>query len=948
MLNYKRLAPRSVDPKIYTHNNEKITHQEADMINNGTFIEGETSVSGEYITAQEVVQKLAAQHKHVNYMIGGDELNELVCYYTWSSDTIDPTGVYIPDLDMTVEDRRLLAYEITPENADVTSAVFSIVSGSDIAHIDGSYVVADHQGTATYKVVVNGSIEDTATITVSNKPEEFPDDAQHRWIRVQPESSQIPVDGGTIHVTGSYGLTGSYGTEMKVGDITDTIVIESNSSQESKSGSKTYHYNNNQFDTPIAEITWTQPGRSEEFPEEWTYVFQYNISDTNGGSSTGTSWSRQYYANGQEINFDDDFILDGITSYRTKTGTFGTVQKESVQYSGQIGRPSGYNYSDNAITQSGQLVQQGSNKQLQWSYTQEANVKVWGISADPTSLHFEAAGGTQSVSVTTWYTWQTNDNNNQRFGETTTEEQITAEANTSTQQKEWTETITKNGKSVSIRCTQDKVDTTQLIVPKFSTDGNVWTTTPMVLSWEAENTNALTYYYRVEVITKNASTGEIISTTNFDEIGYTIVNQNGDHFNASINGNRVTVRPISANTSYTDTIKTILFITPLGKETNQEFFGQSTFIHQYKGVKVENADIVVFTFGWNTGKDLDCATYVNDHVVGNENKYAGWRGGAANSNVVGKNEQYLMFAGDNYGTGKEYTCIDFNALAKYIENHADYPSTINGKKLKESFIDSDGNFVITIDIYNNWYSTKDAEDIELNYSAYNYTQKSIIPTIDSTDDLTFTITGATIVKTNLDNAICYANYQDASHNVKRCYTKTAEFVYYLNSGQFYIKTNKDNVSLWNKGFSIKEESKDYNPKYSNSTSFNNDNINYSIQIDSINLPKNKTVSMSSGITVSLHREPNHNYAFSIDFPMKEIQNNTTFPKTYSDNISTSDLISKVLEKIQNYEDYKSNTYIKGISGYNSILETSDYNVPEYFNYKSLTPSNSINPNIKVN
>jgi hypothetical protein len=90
----------------------------------------------------------------------------------------------------------------------------------------------------------------------------------------------------------------------------------------------------------------------------------------------------------------------------------------------------------------------------------------------------------------------------------------------------------------------------------------------MVLSWEAENTNALTYYYRVEVITKNASTGEIISTTNLDNIGYTIVNQNGDHFNASINGNRVTVRPISANTSYTDTIKTILFITPLGKETN--------------------------------------------------------------------------------------------------------------------------------------------------------------------------------------------------------------------------------------------------------------------------------------------------------------------------------------------------------------------------------------------
>lgn len=271
MLNFKRLAPRSADTYRYTHNNEKITHQEADMINDGTFVEDQTSVPGEYITAQEVIQKLAAQHKHVNYMIGGDELNELVCYYTWSSDTIDPTSVYIPDLQMTVGDRKLLAYEITPENADVTSAEFSITNGSSIAHIEDSYIVADQQGAATYKVVINGSIEATATVNVSNKPEEFPDDAQHRWIRVQPENSQIPVSGGTINVTGSYGLTGSYGTEKKVGDITDTIVIEPNSSQNPKSGSKTYYYNNNEFDTPTAEVTWTQPGREE------TFTYQYHI-----------------------------------------------------------------------------------------------------------------------------------------------------------------------------------------------------------------------------------------------------------------------------------------------------------------------------------------------------------------------------------------------------------------------------------------------------------------------------------------------------------------------------------------------------------------------------------------------------------------------------------------------------------------------------------------------
>ena len=273
MLNYKRLVPRTLAASVYVHNNEKLTNGEADKINDGSFIEDTTSINGECITAQEVNQKLSQENKHVNYMIGGDDTNELVCYYTWSADTVDPTGVHIPDLAMIVEDRRLLSYEITPSNADVSSAEFSITSGSDIAHIDGSYVVADAEGSATYKVVINGSIEATATITVSNKPEEFPDDAEHRWIEVSPTESTISASGGVITVTGSYGLNGTYGTRKKIGDISDTITIEANTETTTKSGSKTYYYNNNQFDTPTADITWTQ----EAYVEQYTYTYDIKV-----------------------------------------------------------------------------------------------------------------------------------------------------------------------------------------------------------------------------------------------------------------------------------------------------------------------------------------------------------------------------------------------------------------------------------------------------------------------------------------------------------------------------------------------------------------------------------------------------------------------------------------------------------------------------------------------
>lgn len=938
MLNYKRLAPRSVNQNIYTHNNEKITHQEADMINNGTFIEGETSVPGEYITAQEVVQKLAAQNKHVNYMVGGDELNELVCYYTWSSDTIDPTGVHIPDLEMTVEDRKLLAYEIIPENADVTSAVFSIVSGSDIAHIDGSYVIADKQGTATYKVVVNGSVEATATINVSNKPEEFPDDQEHRWIRVQPGSSQISVDGGTINVTGSYGLTGSYGTEKKIGDITDTIVIESNSSQDPKSGSKTYYYNNNQFDTPTAEITWTQPGRSEEFPddeqhrwievsptqftfpadggsvditgsygltgtfgtrkkvgditdtitvdanvtassksgsktyyynndqsqtptvevswtqpnkeeefpEEWTYVFEYNISDTNGGSSTDTSWDRQYYANGQEIKHADDFTLDGITSYRTKTGTLGTVQKENVQYSGQIGRPSGYNYSDQEVTKSGQLVQDGSNKELQWSYTQEANVKVWGISADPTSLHFEAEGGTQSVSVTTWYTWQTNDNNNQKFDETTTQEEITSEANTSTQQREWTETITKNDKSVYINCTQDgkrevfRVNY-HLYVGLSVNDTNKDTVSLVWQSDQYGESSKKTVYVNAYKELINES-NQVVSTETVEYSVASYASQN--KFSVNKNGTLVDFYPLEENTDYSESKEVIFRVSIKGQQNK---FCTIQLIQEKKGIQIISGDAVMFTYNWDKGKDLDQATFVNLNLPSDDNRnYAGYSG-----HIIYEYYDILYFAGDNRDTGNEYAFVDFKNIAKYIDEHRDSNSSIDGKTILESLTNDNGIITVNCNLYTNWFVKKESENITLSYSVYNKDSEKARVEVK---DKAFVLTGFTKIKDASDQALCYAKGSDnvlGDAIVSKQYTLSAKFTYYLNSGVFAFETNKDDVGKWQKGLDWQLVS--CTPSYSD-IEFTNDgqNINFSASLDSLNLPEdfNKTQDISFNVAIS--------------------------------------------------------------------------------------------------
>ena len=273
MLNYRRLVPIALTSE-YNHDYEKLTEGEANKINDGSFNNDITSINGECVCAEEVNNMLDSQGKHVVSMIGGDDLRELVCYYTWSRNTIDPTGVTVPNIEMIVDDRKLLAYQVTPIDADVTSAEFVIESGSDNVHIDGSYIVADKEGTATYKVILNGSItSSTATITVSNKPEEFPDDLEHRWIKVSPKTSIIPAHGGTISVTGSYGLTGTYGNRKKIGDISDTITIDANNSTSQKQGNKTYYYNNNTFDSPTEEITWVQEAKQETF----TYTYEIHI-----------------------------------------------------------------------------------------------------------------------------------------------------------------------------------------------------------------------------------------------------------------------------------------------------------------------------------------------------------------------------------------------------------------------------------------------------------------------------------------------------------------------------------------------------------------------------------------------------------------------------------------------------------------------------------------------
>lgn len=490
--------------------------------------------------------------------------------------------------------------------------------------------------TGTISVQYNGL---TATSMVGYT-EEFPDDIEHRWIDVSPTQLTFTADGGSVDITGTYGLTGTLGTRKEIGSISDTITVDANPSTSSRSGSKTYYYNNDSSQTPTSEVTWTQDGREEVF----TYKYFINVG----------------------------YKLDTLLTDRI------------------------------------QLV------------------------------------------------WQ-NDQHSQ-----------------------------SSKKTFYVKSYKQKIN----------------------------------------------ERGEIVAT---EQTNYTLRHNSSGNDNFSISNHNITTGlgyvdcfPIEENTSY-QLQKTIAF--QVYNEEDGTVFCPINLIQEKKGIQIVSGDAVMFTYNWDKGTDLDQATFVNLNLpASNDHNYAGYFG-----RIISEYRNILHFAGDNTGTGNEYAFIDFKEISKYLNEHMDDQSSIDGKTILQSLTDDNGAIKIQCDLYTNWYRAKQQENITLLYSVYNKDSEDASVT---TQDNQFVLNGYTKIKDSSDQALCYASgSQNVSNNVnvKDGYTLSAKFIYYLDSGVFAFETNKDDVGKWHKGtnFSAVRSS----ALYSNVQFTKDDNnINFSISIDSVNEP----------------------------------------------------------------------------------------------------------------
>lgn len=326
--------------------------------------------------------------------------------------------------------------------------------------------------------------------------------------------------------------------------------------------------------------------------------------------------------------------------------------------------------------------------------------------------------------------------------------------------------------------------------------------------------------------------GETVAT---EETEYSIRHNSSGNDNFSISNHNMTTGfgyidcfPIEENTSY-QSQKTIGF--QVYNVEDGTVFCNINLIQEKKGIQIISGDAVMFTYNWNNGTDLDQATFVNLNLpASNDQNYAGYFG-----EIINEYKNILYFAGDNMGTGNEYSFIDFKEISKYLNEHMYDQSSIDGKNILQSLTDNNGAIKIQCDLYTNWYRAKDKENITLSYSVYNKDSESASVT---TQDKQFVLNGYTKIKEGSDQALCYASGQknvQNNVNVKDGYTLSAKFIYYLDSGVFAFETNKDDVGKWHKGTNFSAVMS--NASYSNVQFTKGDNnIDFSISIDSVNEP----------------------------------------------------------------------------------------------------------------
>lgn len=264
------------------------------------------------------------------------------------------------------------------------------------------------------------------------------------WKDNSPIDLQFPAAGGTKEVTLAtwfeWNKQGSDFTPV-INQQTKSITAEPNQTTTSKSWSVKYEQ-----DDRTIYVHCKQD--AETFPDRWQYVFTWD---------DGSSKIKGYFdVNGNEKS-GGTYGSATVVSYRTKTGSAGTIKKEDVSYSGSKGSPDGVNMHDAEIGSMGKLIQSISGGTIEWQWSQDANEYVYGAECSA-EVTYKANGEFMSITngtVSLTRAFKYGDSEYKQYGTEDANYRQSTTANTGTSKKTWTESFTaSNGAPYTVNCVQ--------------------------------------------------------------------------------------------------------------------------------------------------------------------------------------------------------------------------------------------------------------------------------------------------------------------------------------------------------------------------------------------------------------------------------------------------------------------------------------------------------------
>lgn len=158
-----------MEESSYKHNYEYLSIEEAKAIINGTFVQGTTNIGGQLATKADIDKLLTDANKKLTSIVPSTGVsNEFVCFFECVDNRVDPTDVHVTNIIIQVGQNQKIKYELIPSNATVDTCTYEVTSGSEYVHITDGTVYADAIGEAVCKITINGTIEYTFYVSVTD------------------------------------------------------------------------------------------------------------------------------------------------------------------------------------------------------------------------------------------------------------------------------------------------------------------------------------------------------------------------------------------------------------------------------------------------------------------------------------------------------------------------------------------------------------------------------------------------------------------------------------------------------------------------------------------------------------------------------------------------------------------------------------------------------------